>query len=355
MPKAKYRHFDCRITDELVYRGMRTLFMENELIRVGILLDKGADIFQFLYKPTDTDFLWRSPQGLLDPGRFQATIAHPSGAFLDRFHGGWQEIFPGGGPASYRGADLGLHGEVTHLGWDCDILLDTADCIEVRLSVDCVRTPFHLERLMRIEKGKPALFMDETVTNLSSQSLEFMWGHHPSFGAPFLKQGVRLLIPAAKVEVSDPRFAVSSILPPGVLFDWPLVAAGERNLDLSHIPGPDGGFSELLYLQELQESWYALLDPKEKVGFGMAWEKEMFPYVWFWSVYGESPDYPWWNQVYCVALEPWTSIPNNVNKAIQRGTQKILKGGECIQTSLCAMAISGREKVDHISINGTIL
>jgi galactose mutarotase-like enzyme len=292
---------------------------------------------------------------LFDPGRFEATIAHPAGAFLDRFHGGWQEIFPGGGPVNYRGADLGLHGEVTHLGWDYDILQDTPECIEVRMSVDCVRTPFRLERVMRIEKGNPALFLDETVTNLSSQTLDFMWGHHPSFGAPFLKQGVRLFIPTSKVEVTEPRFANSSILTPGAVFDWPHALAGERSLDLSQILGPDGGFSELLYLQELRESWYALVDPQQAVGFGLAWEKEMFPYVWFWSVYGESPDYPWWNRVYCVALEPWTSIPNDLSKAMQRGTQKVLRGGESIQTSLCAVAISGREEVKHISIDGKIL
>jgi hypothetical protein len=82
MPAAQYRHFGCRITDDLLYKGMRTLFLENEIVRVGILLDKGADIFQLVHKPSDTDFLWCSPQGLIDPRRFTPTTTHPDGASL---------------------------------------------------------------------------------------------------------------------------------------------------------------------------------------------------------------------------------------------------------------------------------
>ncbi len=83
---AAYRHYGCRITDDLVYKGMRALFLENDLLRIGILLDKGADLFQFLHKPTDTDFLWRSPLGLRDPQRTVATCASAAGLeFVQQF------------------------------------------------------------------------------------------------------------------------------------------------------------------------------------------------------------------------------------------------------------------------------
>jgi galactose mutarotase-like enzyme len=354
MPVAEYRHYRCRITDDLIYKGLRTLFLENELIRVGILLDKGADIFQFVHKPSDTDFLWRSPQGLINPARFNATIAHPSGAFLDSYHGGWQEILPGGGPVNYRGADLGLHGEVTNLGWDYDILQDTPDCVAVKLSVSCVRTPFKLERTLRIEQGKPTLFIEETVTNLSPEPQDFMWGHHPAFGAPFLHEGIRLYIPASKVEVHQPQFAPSGLLEPGSTFEWPLATANGKTIDLSRIPGPEAGFSELLYLKELSAGWYAVLDPERKLGFGLAFDKKVFPHLWFWLVYGKFPGYPWWDRVYCIALEPWTSMPNSLPAAITSGTQAQLKGGGHLSVSLAATAISGVDAVTEINLNGAV-
>jgi hypothetical protein len=75
MRTAHYRHHGCRITDDLKYKGYRTLMIENDLIKIGVLLDKGTDLFQFLHKPTDTDFLWRSPQGLINRDQFVATKA----------------------------------------------------------------------------------------------------------------------------------------------------------------------------------------------------------------------------------------------------------------------------------------
>lgn len=354
MPLAQYRHYDCRITDELTYKGYQALFLENDLLRIGVLVGKGADLFQFLHKPTDTDFLWRSPIGLINPSRNRATKASAAGVFLDTYHGGWQEILPGGGPVDYAGAELGLHGEVTHLGWEYDILVDDPERISVRFRVDNLRTPFRLERTMSLERGKAALFFEETLTNLSPEPQQFMWGHHPAFGAPFLREGVRLSIPAARAEVHEPKFAASGVLEPGLAFDWPLAPVAGQEMDLSLVPGPDAGFAELIYLSELSSGYYAVVDPDRKLGFGLAWPKEVYPYLWFWLVYGRAPGYPWWDRVYCIALEPWTSIPNNLDSAINRGVQKIIKGGESLHVTLCAVVSTGRETINEIGLDGSV-
>ncbi len=353
--QAVYRHFGCRITDDLLYKGMRVLFLENELVRIGVLLDKGADIFQWLHKPSDTDFLWRSPNGLLRPDRSTPTRASASGAFLDAYHGGWQEIFPGGGPVDYHGAELGLHGEVTSLGWDYEILADTPEQVSVRLAVNCIRTPFRLERTLRLEKGSLALFIDEALTNLSPEPQEFMWGHHPAFGAPFLHAGVKLCIPAAKAQAHTPQFLASSALEPGREFDWPIASPARAGapIDLSVVKGPSAGFGELIYLKELSAGWFAVLDPEKKLGVGLAWPVEMFPYLWLWQVYGKAPGYPWYDRAYVVALEPWTSIPNNLNQAIATGNQKFIKGGETLRVSLTATVITGTDSVQQIHLDGS--
>jgi hypothetical protein len=96
---------------------------------------------------------------------------------------------------------------------------------------------------------------------------------------------VRLFVPAGRVEVPNPRFMSSSLLEPGDEFNWPLAKMGDQQHDLSIISGPEAGFGELLYLKNLDSGWYALLDPEKRLGFGMTWPLDVFPYLWYWQVY----------------------------------------------------------------------
>ena len=104
------RNFGCRLT-EMTYRGLKSLVMENELLRVTILVDKGTDVFEFLHKPTDTDFMWRSPLGVRATRNFVPSNPRADGPFLDYYFGGWQECFPVGGyPTTVEDGEFGLHG-----------------------------------------------------------------------------------------------------------------------------------------------------------------------------------------------------------------------------------------------------
>ena len=55
VPYTRERNYACRIT-ECTFRGLRCVVLENQVIRVSVAADKGADIYEFLHKPTDTEF-----------------------------------------------------------------------------------------------------------------------------------------------------------------------------------------------------------------------------------------------------------------------------------------------------------
>ena len=101
---------------EYRYKGMKTVILENEKLGVWVLADKGADAFEFNYKPRDMDFVWLSADGVRDPASYLSTSPDPLATFMDYYPGGWQEVFPNGGaPSSYLGAQFGQHGEVSNL------------------------------------------------------------------------------------------------------------------------------------------------------------------------------------------------------------------------------------------------
>ena len=141
---------------------------ENRLV----LLDRGAEMVEFRYKPLDLDPLLRLPGELRNPARDQPSVGAAGGAFLDYYAGGWQEILPNGGqPAVHRGAEYGQHGEVSLVPWSSEVTEDSSERIALRCTVRALRTPLLLERTMMLERGRAVLTLDERLTSEAGDKL----------------------------------------------------------------------------------------------------------------------------------------------------------------------------------------
>ncbi len=346
------RNFGCRIR-EFQYRGLRTVSVENELLRAGILADKGSDIFELLYKPKDVDFLWHSPWGVRNPAVFVATTHTPASSFLDFYEGGWQDCFPtGGDPCEYQGLPFGAHGETPTIPWEYTIVEDSPERVCLRFRVRTYRTPFFIEKDVSLTRGVPALFFTEKITNEGRVPLPVMWGQHPALGAPFVEGGCRIDLPAARVQCRNlspvSRFAEG-------LHDWPFAAGktGEK-IDLRLVPGIEADTTDTLRLSDLAEGWYAVRNERLGVGFGMSWPLEMFPALWFWQVYGGAYGAPWYGRTYTIALEPFSTAHATVVEAIRDGTARIVRPGETIEASFVAAGFEGSGEVHGISSDGRV-
>jgi hypothetical protein len=338
---------------------MRTLILENELLRVTVLVDKGSDIVEFRYKPLDLDFLFLSPAGIRNPNR--GIVSAPSGGpFLDYFSGGWNEVLPNGGPhVSYKGAELGQHGEVSLVPWEYALLEDSPEGVALRLWVRPIRTPFFLEKTLRMRPGKATLIVEERLVNEGGEPMHAMWGQHIAFGRPFLEEGALIDAPAR-------RFLVHEAMPgyeprrfqPGAAAAWPHVPAPDGSTaDASVVPGfGETQAQEMAYLAELEDGWYAITNPARGVGFGLRFDRELYRYVWYWQQLGNvAQGYPWWGRVHTAALEPWTSYPTSgLTEAIANGTALVLAPGQEITTALSATAYERRTRVAGITPDGDV-
>ncbi len=344
----------CRISLDYTYKGMRIGYLENEQLRVGILLDKGADIFEFTYKPRDVDFMWQSPLTLRQP--FVSTSALPEGAFHDYYYGGWQEVLPSAGWASepYQGTHQGLHGELSLLPVDAAIDEDSAERIALKSRVRLYRSPLYLERTFSLRRDRAALFIHERLHNESTGQFAIMWGHHPAIGQPFLDDSCFVQAPAKKVEVL--AYHPNGLWEPNVEFDFPYVRNRRTNQmqDITRVPGQDAKSVDVVFFKDLAEGWYGLTNQRQRFGFGMAWNRDLFKYLWMWQVYGGHSDYPWYGRTYNCALEPFTSYPPaGIRKAIDNGTAVMMEPDQTIETDLVAVAYAG-EGIRGISIDGGI-
>lgn len=348
------RKTGCRISLDYTYRGMQVAFLENQVLRVGILVDKGADVFEFTYKPFDLDFLWHSPIPLRRP--FVATSALPEGAFHDYYYGGWQEVLPSAGWAeqSYQGTFQGLHGEVSLLPFEAQVEEDTPQHVSVRLTARCYRSPLVLERRMTLRGDIPALFIAERLTNEAPAEYAVMWGHHPAFGEPFLDDSCVVETPARTVKVL--AYHRNGLWEPGDEYAFPRVKnrrSGKLE-DITRVLPKETESVDVVSFWDLDDGWYGLTNRRRRVGFGMAWDRRRFQCLWMWQVYGGHDDYPWYGRTYNCALEPFTSWPPaGVPNAIKNGTALIMAPRQSIETNLVAVAYEG-EGLSGISLSGTV-
>lgn len=332
----------ARATTDWHYKGMRTLILENQFLRVVFLLDKGGDIIELKYKPLDIDLTWHAPQGHVNPTEYVQSIATVESSFNDLYGGGWQDAVPviGNGPQELHGAKYGTHGESPVMRWDCEVLEQEGSRVSAVLRVDGIRYPFRLEKTVRIENDQAILNISEKLSNMSPQTLEFSWLQHPSFGEPFLASNDRITLPPGSeidsIQEINPNGRIA-----GGKFPWPKAKSrkGGSDIDLSVVPPRDLVAEETSFIR-VKEGWYALENPDLNLTFRLNWDASIFGWVWYWQNYNQ-PDYPYYGAAWNIAIEPATSPPTDVAK--RRGDSAGLKiaGKSSIVTELSAKIDSG--------------
>lgn len=319
---VEQRNWGARIHETTV-QGIRAIVLENERLRLTLLAGKGSDLVELNYKPLDLDFVWLAPGGVRDPNRFAATGADSKAEFRENYPGGWQEILPNGGlPSSHDGAEHGLHGDLYNVPWDVAVIEDSPDAVAVRFSVHARKSPLRLDKTVRLVCDEAGFRFDERLRNLSAVPVRAMWGHHITFGPPFLEPGSVISVPdgitvtpqAAPIGAAGRRLATMTPFP------WPLDPA--NGVDLSVVP-ERGTPSDQAYLSGFDPdgAWYEVRRQTDGIGARIEWDGRAMPFLWFWQEFGAPAGYPWYGRNDTVGLEPFSSFPNlGIAEAVGNGT-----------------------------------
>jgi galactose mutarotase-like enzyme len=306
--------------------GWRALVFGDDELEVTVLPEKGAEIHSLVHRPSGTELLFHAPWGLQPPDAPPRAGADGH-AFLERYAGGWQELFPSANdPTTYRGAPIPFHGEVASLPWEC-----TPEEGGLRCVVRSELTPFRLERAMRIEDGR--LVLDETVTNEGADAAHFVWGHHLVLGPPFVEAGCVLEAPARTIETIPEIWEETARLEAGQREPWPhALLKGGGTVDLRVVPGPEKGSHDDVYLTDLEAGWAAVTNPRLGLRFLIEFDAEVFRWLIVWQPYGGAEAMPL-TGAYALGVEPWVSrLP--LGEAVESGEALELAAGASFRTSL---------------------
>jgi hypothetical protein len=331
----------CRLSETVLRSGHRAVTLENGSVAATLLPEKGAEIYSLVYKPRAMDVLWKSPWGLTQRVSGLAFAGgNTEAAWMDQYGGGWQEIFPNGGDECvYKNAPLNFHGEASIQSWDYKVQSRDSSCVAVEFTVALRRSPFRIRRTVIVERNLAGIQIQESIANHSEEDLHYMWGHHPALGDPFLSGDCVLRVPARTFLNHSVEISPHTRLHAGAR----AVAGGGRK---GRPAGrPLEGFRKFtrscngiwVHLRS-GRGWYGMASRQHGFGFGLAWPRDVFPYLWFWQELRGSLGYPWYGRCRVMAVEPFSSIPGSgLISAINAGTAPVLRAGARVQANLAAI------------------
>jgi galactose mutarotase-like enzyme len=324
-----------RIDTEYQYRGIDSVVLENDYLRVVVLTGKGADILEFRDKRADVNLLFEAPHNWQPLGGVYEQSVDVGTTWMDHYPGGWQDCLPlGGNNPSAAGAEYGQHGESSLIPWESDILTATKQKVAVRFSCELVRYPFRIEKTLHLDRDSATLSVEDRIENLGTVDLPYVWLQHIAYGLPLVDERARIDLDGATITVDDESIG-DSPLELGSTFEWP---TGNGNIDMSQIPQRDQTIHDLSYLHDLESGWYAITNPDIDLGVAVSFDKELFESIWCWRAFGGFKTSPFFGREHVLGFELCTGWPatNPTETQGPEGTNTLneLAAGDSVSTTI---------------------
>lgn len=332
---------DLTLSTGSILHGLRAIMIENRFLRVMVLPEAGAKIWQITYKPLDSPLLWQNPA--IPPAR------HNMGAcYDDVWSGGWDELFPNDEAGDLPGNSLPDHGELWTGNWHAEPFQDQ-DAVGVHLCFTAPVSRFLIERTIFLRPESTVLESQYRFTNQSGIAFPFFWKLHPACA---VSASHRIDFPPMTV-VREPQF-------PGTLddaplrFPWPHTrsghdAQGSVHSDLRQVPDISSRAVHFFYGTEMAAGWCAVTNRANGLASALRFDPEIFTSCWLFATHGG------WRDLNVAVLEPATGYPFQMQPLIEAGRARWLAPGDVLETSVLFTAQEGLQSVGGVDETGRIL
>jgi hypothetical protein len=327
---------DLTLSTAWTLHGLRTILIENRFLRLVVLPDAGAKIYQITYKPLDAPLLWNHPR--IVPSRHAIHTRYD-----DVWSGGWDELFPNDEAGNLQGEFFPDHGELWTGSWEAEPFQDR-DSAGVHLRFSTPISSFLVERTIRLRPDSPNFEIHYRFTNQNSESFPFLWKQHPAFAV------------SAHHRIDFPRMTViRETCFPGTLggapvsFPWPYANLGSSELDLRQVPDPSSRALHFFYGTELASGWCGITNRATGLATALRFDPEIFSSCWLFASHGG------WRNLNVAVLEPSTGYPFQIQQMIDAQRARWLGPGESLETSVLFATQQGLKSVGGFDDAGCIL
>jgi galactose mutarotase-like enzyme len=321
------------VSTDWSYRGLRSVVLENQSLRVIILPEAGAKIWQITYKPLDADLLWNNPR--IQPARLPSNLRYD-----DVWSGGWDELFPNDEVSVIEGESYPDHGELWTGEWDAEPW-SRPDEVGVRLRYTTPISSIEVEKAIRLRCDQPRIEFQHCFTNRGRTAFPFLWKLHPAMA---VTPQHRIDFPPMQVAV-EPAFPGTLAGAPE-LNQWPLIKTPSGNVDLRRVTPEDARQLHFFYGTQMKGNWCALTNAATGLACGLQFDPKVFPCCWLFATYGG------WRNYNVAVLEPCTGYPLSFETMKAAGRHRTLAPGESLQTDVRFLVQEGLHSVGSVDASG---
>jgi hypothetical protein len=315
---------------------LQNIVLENRYLRIVVLPEPGAKIWQIVYKPLNVDFLWHNPQ--VSPSSHP-----PHTSYDDVWSGGWDELFPNDEACQIDSRFLPDHGELWTGQWEAHPF-ETSDSVGVRLLLLTPISNVLVERTLLLRSGCAKFEIEYRFTNRGTNAFPFLWKLHPAFA---VSPDHRIDFPPMSV-VREPDFpGTLGDAPP--VFQWPHVNLGGTTRDLRQVPDASSRAVHFFYGTEITEGWCGITNRVNGLGCALRFDAKIFSSCWLFASHGG------WRDLNVAVLEPATGYPFRMQSMIDNRRALYLAPGAALATSVLFSAQEGLTSIGGVDHLGRII
>lgn len=321
------------VSTDWSYRGLRSVMLENQSLRLIILPEVGAKIWQITYKPLDADLLWNNPR--IYPARLPSNSRYD-----DVWSGGWDELFPNDETSSIEGESYPDHGELWTGEWTAEPW-SRSDQVGVHLRYTTPISSIEVEKSIILPADQSRVEFSHRFTNRGRTAFPFLWKLHPAMA---VTANHRIDFPPMQVELEG-AFP-GTLAGAQAISSWPLINTPAGEVDLRCVPSEEARQLYFFYGTQMKGNWCALTNTATRLACGLKFDASIFPCCWLFASYGG------WRNYNVAVLEPCTGYPLNFEAMKAARRHRTLAPGESLETNVSFLVQEGLRSVGSIDSSG---
>lgn len=326
---------DLAISASEATRELQVIVLENRLLRIALLPEAGARIWQITYKPLNVDLLWHNPNVPLECQPLHA-------CYDDTWSGGWDELFPNDEAAELQGMALPDHGELWTGKWQATPIEEDR-AVGVRLRTCTPISSFLAEKALLLRPESAVIEIRYRLTNQGIGSMPFLFKLHPAFA---VSSSHRIDFPPMAVLLEREFPGTLDGAPP---FPWPHAGKNGLPIDLRRVPDVSSKSVHFFYGTGFVSGWCGITNQSNCLAAALRFDPEVFSSCWLFASHGG------WRDLNVAVLEPATGYPFRIKSMIDGGRARRLDPGESLETTVLFSVQEGLTSIGGVEEDGTIL